>query len=87
MYQMHEWRAQADVVILTNDSPGAEAPQNIISDIVAGYPEALLVHNVQECAFYAPGFCQDPGRIAWSSLDFYWNAAFKCAPSVGSCRV
>ena len=27
MYRMHEWHAQADAVILTNDSPGAKAPQ------------------------------------------------------------
>jgi hypothetical protein len=76
------WRgAQADIVILTNDNPREEAPDEIIADIVAGFPEYVLKHNAIQP--FAPGFLQDPGRVEYTDLEFLWDAANECAPASG----
>ena len=49
---------QADMVIMTNDSPLGEAPNEIIADMVAGYPDHILKRNASMP--YQPGFLQDP---------------------------
>ena len=58
--------AQADIVILTNDNPREEAPDEIIADIVAGFPEYVLKHSAIQP--FAPGFLQDPGRVEYTDL-------------------
>lgn len=72
-------RGQADIVILTNDNPRDVPPEDIVSDTVAGYSELVLKHNVLECSPTSPGFLQDPGRVEWTSLPFYWDACYQCA--------
>ena len=51
-----------------------------MADTVAGYAELVLKHNVLECSPTSPGFLQDPGRVEWTSLPFYWDACYQCAP-------
>ncbi|KAK9840910.1 hypothetical protein WJX81_000011 [Elliptochloris bilobata] len=68
---------KADIVILTNDNPRDVPPNEIVSDTVAGYSEYILKHNAIESSAYSPGFLQDPGRTAWTSLPFYWDACYQ----------
>ena len=67
-------------MILTNDNPRDVPPEDIVADTVAGYAELVLKHNVLECSPTSPGFLQDPGRVEWTSLPFYWDACYQCEP-------
>lgn len=78
---------QADIVILTNDNPRDVPPEDIVADTVAGYAELVLKHNVLECSPTSPGFLQDPGRVEWTSLPFYWDACYQCASGTANARV
>ena len=53
--------AQADFVILTNASPWGEEPDDIIYDVIAGFPDYILRANA--ATPFPPGFLQDPGRV------------------------
>ncbi len=66
---------QSDIVILTNDNPRHERPNDIIADIVAGYPEKMLERNAQ--VSFQPGFLQDPGRVDYNALDFLWHYQYE----------
>ncbi len=68
---------QADLVIMTNDSPRGEAPNEIIADMVAGYPDSILKRNAS--VPYQPGFLQDPGRVDYNALEFFWHNCYECA--------
>ena len=70
--------AQADVVIMTNDSPWGEPPNEIIADMVAGLPDSILRRNA--AVPYQPGFLQDPGRADYNALEFLWHNCYECAP-------
>ena len=70
--------AQADMVIMTNDSPMGEPPNEIIADMVAGYPDRILKRNAS--VPYQPGFLQDPGRVDFDALEFLWHNCYECAP-------
>jgi UDP-N-acetylmuramyl tripeptide synthase len=50
---------KSDLVFLTNDSPGADLPDEIISDIVAGFPDDVLARH----AGSYHGWLQDPHRV------------------------
>lgn len=69
---------QADMVIMTNDSPMGEPPNEIIADMVAGYPDRILKRNAS--VPYQPGFLQDPGRVDFDALEFLWHNCYECAP-------
>lgn len=60
---------------MTNDNPRGERPQNIIADIVAGYPDDILELNAMQP--YTPGFLQDPGRIPMEALEFSWHYCYE----------
>eukprot|EP00884_Botryococcus_braunii_P000647 jgi/Botrbrau1/10583/Bobra.0358s0006.1 len=66
---------KADIVILTNDNPRHERPNDIIADIVSGYPDKILERNAQMS--FQPGFLQDPGRVDYNALDFLWQYQFE----------
>uniref|UniRef100_A0A1D1ZZJ8 Mur ligase central domain-containing protein n=1 Tax=Auxenochlorella protothecoides TaxID=3075 RepID=A0A1D1ZZJ8_AUXPR len=51
--------AGADVLFLTNDSPGRDWPDRIISHVVAGFPEAVRHRNLGA----AYPWLQDPHRV------------------------
>ena len=48
-------------MILTNASPRDEEPDDIIQDMVAGFPDYILQANA--ATPFPPGFLQDPGRV------------------------
>lgn len=50
---------KADIVILTNDNPRTEPPEEIIDDIVDGYPDE--VRNAHEPSSY--DYMVDVGRV------------------------
>lgn len=50
---------KADIVILTNDNPRSEAPEDIIDDIVDGYPDEI--RNAFEPSSY--DYMVDVGRV------------------------
>ena len=62
---------------MTNDSPMGEAPNEIIADMVAGYPASILARNAS--VPYQPGFLQDPGRVDFNALEFLWHNCYECA--------
>ena len=68
---------QSDIVILTNDNPLGEPPNEIIADIVAGYEDHILNHNA--IVPYQPGFLQDPCRLPFTSLEFAMELNYECA--------
>ena len=70
--------AQADFVILTNDSPREEEPDDIIYDIVAGFPDYILKANA--ATPFPPGFLQDPGRVDGTQAAFLLEECYECAP-------
>lgn len=65
------------MVIMTNDSPWGEAPNEIVADMVAGYPASILARNAS--VPYQPGFLQDPGRVDFNALEFLWHNCYECA--------
>ncbi|CAL8464844.1 g4379 [Coccomyxa elongata] len=66
---------KADLVIMTNDSPRGEGPNEIIADMVAGYPDSILKRNAS--VPYQPGFLQDPGRVDYNALEFLWHNCYE----------
>lgn len=62
---------------MTNDSPFSEPPNEIIADMVAGYPDSILRRNA--AVPYQPGFLQDPGRVEFTALEFLWQNCYECA--------
>eukprot|EP00210_Caulerpa_lentillifera_P009176 g8748.t1 len=52
---------EADIVLITTDSPGWESPDTVISDIVAGFPRDLL----EKYELWVMSPWQDPGRVPW----------------------
>ncbi len=66
------------MVIMTNDSPRGEPPNEIIADMVAGYPDSILRRNAS--VPYQPGFLQDPGRVDYNALEFLWHNCYECVP-------
>lgn len=52
---------KADVVIITNDSPGHDHPADVVADIVAGFPEE--VRDRYSLWVHTPW--QDPSRTPW----------------------
>jgi hypothetical protein len=50
---------KADLVFLTNDSPGGDLPDEIISDMASGFPDDLLARH--SGAFH--NWLQDPHRV------------------------
>ena len=60
----------ADIVIITSDSPAKEAPDEIIDDIVAGFPEDVLDRS--ELWVLSPW--QDPGRVPWWFEEWLFRA-------------
>jgi hypothetical protein len=62
---------------MTNDSPYGEAPNEIIADMLAGYPDHILKRNA--AVPYQPGFLQDPGRVEFTALEFLWQNCYECA--------
>lgn len=50
---------KSEIVILTNDNPGKEQPNEIITDIVAGWPDEILL----KCNWYIYPWYQDIGRL------------------------
>jgi len=66
---------KSDVVILTNDNPRSEAPDQIIADIVAGWPEDILL---QHSWFQYPWY-QDIGRVPqWYGDQALWAQSETC---------
>ncbi len=63
---------------MTNDSPRGEGPNEIIADMVAGYPDSILKRNAS--VPYQPGFLQDPGRVDYNALEFLWHNCYECVP-------
>ena len=63
------------MVIMTNDSPLGEAPNEIIADMVAGYPDHTLRRNASMP--YQPGFLLDPGRVEYDALEFLWHNCYE----------
>ena len=57
------------MVIMTNDSPMGEPPNEIIADMVAGYPDRILKRNAS--VPYQPGFLQDPA--AWTLMPWSFS--------------
>lgn len=65
------------MVIMTNDSPHGEPPNEIIADMIAGLPDSILKRNAS--VPYQPGFLQDPGRVDYNALEFLWHNCYECA--------
>merc|ERR1712224_906655 len=60
---------QSDIVIVTNHNPRSEAPDQIVKDIVAGWPDNILL---QQSWFYYPWY-QDIGRLPlWFGDQALW---------------
>ncbi|KAK9805281.1 hypothetical protein WJX72_010844 [[Myrmecia] bisecta] len=61
---------KADIVIVTNDNPRNEQPEQIVADIIAGYPDIILTANA--AISVKGGFLQDIGRVqgGWAVKDF-----------------
>lgn len=60
----------ADIVLFTSDSPGTEAPNTVIDDIIEGFPEEVLQRS--ETWVFSPW--QDPGRIPWWFEEWLFKA-------------
>ena len=60
----------ADVALVTSDSPGNEPPNQVIADIVAGFPEEVL----QRSALWVLSPWQDPGRVPWWFEEWLFRA-------------
>lgn len=61
---------KSDVVIITNDNPGLESPCNIIKDIVAGWPDDLLLQQ----SWYLFPWYQDIGYLpVWFTDIALWT--------------
>jgi len=60
---------KSDIVILTNDNPRSESPKDIIRDIVAGWPDALLLRH----SWFIYPWYQDISRLPlWVSDQILW---------------
>jgi hypothetical protein len=81
IYQLHHCRrwleymlsrcnhmTQADTVIMTNQNQRSEAPQEIIQDIITGFPDEILDNNARKP--WAGGFLQDPCRVSHTVREF-----------------
>ncbi len=59
---------QADTVIMTNQNQRSEAPEEIIQDIITGFPDEILDKNARKP--WAGGFLQDPSRVSHTVREF-----------------
>ena len=59
---------QADTVIMTNQNQRSEAPEEIIRDIITGFPDEILDNNARKP--WAGGFLQDPSRVSPTVREF-----------------
>ena len=66
---------QADFVILTSDSPRDEEPDEIIQDMVAGFPDYILEANA--ATPFPPGFLQDPGWVEPTEATFLLDECYE----------
>ena len=62
-------------MILTNSSPRGEEPDDIIYDIVAGYPDYILKANA--ATPFPPGFLQDAGRVDPTEATFLLEECYE----------
>ena len=62
---------QADTVIMTNQNQRSEAPEEIIQDIITGFPDEILDDNARRP--WAGGFLQDPTRVSITVREFLFN--------------
>ena len=62
---------QADTVILTNQNQRSEPPQQIIQDIITGFPDEMLDMNARRP--WVGGFLQDPARVSWTVREFLFE--------------
>ena len=59
---------QADTVIMTNQNQRSEPPEEIIQDIITGFPDEILDKNARRP--WAGGFLQDPSRVSHTVREF-----------------
>ena len=62
-------------MILTNASPRDEEPDDIIQDMVAGFPDYILQANA--ATPFPPGFLQDPGRVDPTEATFLLEECYE----------
>lgn len=59
---------KADTVIMTNQNQRSEPPEEIIQDIITGFPDEILDKNARRP--WAGGFLQDPSRVSHTVREF-----------------
>ena len=62
---------QADSVFITNHNQRSKAPDQIVRDIISGFPDEILDKNANKP--WAGGFLQDPHRVSSTVREFLWE--------------
>lgn len=67
----HDPLLQADTVFITNQNQRSEPPQQIIQDIITGFPNEILDKNARRP--WIGGFLQDPARVPHTVREFLFE--------------
>ena len=60
---------QADSVFITNQNQRSESREQIVQDIISGFPDEILDKNANKP--WTGGFLQDPSRVSYTVRELF----------------